>query len=104
VSWWIGQGADLNINKPKAFSGQVQAMWRFFLAVKGKYATGLQPMREATESALLATLLNSNFAPCCYRKDLASSDPLGQQWVDQDGKNVGWVQEIQYQASFEVNV
>jgi hypothetical protein len=103
VCWWIGGGQDLNLQKPRTFSGRVEARWRLIAAVRGMSNRGLAAQRDAFETALLATLLSMGDAG--YNKDLVWGDPVEQQWIDQSAaKHVGWVQEVNYTASFEVNV
>lgn len=104
VTWWMGPGRDENREKPRRFSGPVEARWRFFLAVRGKSNAGLVDMREAVEAALQATLVAIDVPEGRYRKDLAWGDPTERQWIDQDDKHVGWVQVVDFNASFEVNV
>ena len=88
---------------PRVFSGFVFAHWRFFLSIKGLRSTGLEDLREATESAMVATL-DQEFSEVTYRGDLVWQAPNPQVWLDQDEHHVGFVQQIEYQASFEVQV
>jgi hypothetical protein len=105
LTMWTGPGAQYGPGQremPRNFSGFVFAYWRFFLAVQGR-ASGLTDLREATESAMVATLVDE-FSEVTYRGDLAWQ-PLNEQvWLDRDNQAVGFVQEVEYQASFEVNV
>jgi hypothetical protein len=106
LTMWIGVGAQYGAGQremPRTFSGFVFAHWRFFLAVKGLSSAGLTDLREATESAMVATLADE-FSEVTYRGDLAWQAPNPQIWLDQDNQHVGFVQEIEFQASFEVSV
>lgn len=102
---WTNQGGEYGPgvrSTPRTFSGFVFVYWRFFLSFNGLRSEGLTDLREATESALLEVLvpeLNS----VTYRKDLAWSALDPQVWQDRDGQNVGFIQVVDYQASFEVN-
>jgi|SRR5579883_297677 hypothetical protein len=105
VAWWIGAGQDLNRTKARAFSGVVQAHWRFFLAVRGKHVRRLAILRECVEAALMGVLLGGlDVAGIAYRKDLSWDNPIEQEWLDLDQQHVGWVQEVTYSAGFEVNL
>lgn len=104
VSWWMGSGQDLNTESPRRFSGIISAGWRFFCAVPGRSSRGLTEQREAVEAAMGALVVSVNLDHGAYRKDLVWGDPVDYKWLDQDSKHVGWVQEIQFNASFEVNV
>ena len=86
----------------RLFSGTVTAHWRFFLQVPGRQA-GLTNLREATESAMLATL-GVEFSAITYRGDFSGGASQPRQWLDRDQNSIGFTQVVEYQASFEVNV
>ncbi|HEY2014639.1 MAG TPA: hypothetical protein VGH38_14110 [Bryobacteraceae bacterium] len=104
MTMWTGEGGQYGPGQrsmPTTFSGSVTAHWRFFLSVKGLRSTGLIDLREATEAAMVA-LLAEEFSEFTYRGDL-SWQPLNEQiWLDQDAQHLGFVQQIEYTASFEV--
>jgi hypothetical protein len=105
LAMWTGEGAQYGPGErqmPRTFSGFVFAHWRFFLAVKGR-REGLTDLREATESAMISTL-DAEFSGTGYRGDLAWQALPDQIWIDQDQKAVGFGQQVEYQASFEVQV
>ncbi len=104
MSMWVGEGAMYGPGQrqmPCAFSGFVVAHWRFFLSIKGRSSAKLADLREATESAMMATL-QAEFSEMTYRGDLAWQALQEQIWVDQDQHHLGFVQELEFQASFEV--
>jgi hypothetical protein len=106
VAMWTGLGGPLPQGErefPRTFSGAVFVGWRFFVAVKGLRSTGLVDLCEATESALVATLA-PEFSEVGYRGDLYWQSPPELIWVDQDRNHVGFIQEIEFQASFRVSV
>lgn len=103
LAMWIGPGQDQKIEKPRTFSGPVQACWRFFLAVQGLRKMGLTDLREATEAAMVATL-DPEIPDAGYRGDLLWQPLQEQIWLDQDANHRGWVQELEFQATFEVNL
>jgi hypothetical protein len=88
---------------PRAFSGYVGAQWRFYLAIRGRSGEKLTALREATEAAMLATI-QGEFSEITYRGDLSWQPLLEEPWLDQDNKHAGFVQQVDYSASFEVNV
>jgi hypothetical protein len=103
---WTGEGGSYGPGQremPRTFSGFVFVHWRFFLFVQGSRRAGLTDLREATESAMVA-MLATDFSGVTYRGDLAWHAVPEQTWLDQDQQAVGFVQEVEYQASFEVNV
>lgn len=104
LAMWTSEGAQYGAGQrqmPTTFSGAVFAHWRFFLSVKGLRSTGLVDLREATESAMIAVLADE-FSDVIYRGDLAWQ-PLNEQiWLDQSEQQAGFIQEVEYQASFEV--
>ena len=100
---WTGDGQDQNLQKPRTFSGVVMGHWRFFLAINGLRSTGLISLREATEAALIATLLTLG-DDTAYRKDITWGTLPEQVWLDRDQKAVGFIQEFEVQAGFEVNL
>ncbi|HXS98621.1 MAG TPA: hypothetical protein VN736_28690 [Candidatus Limnocylindrales bacterium] len=105
VAWWVAAGADQNVEKGRAFSGRIQVAFRFFLGTKGKHNTDkLEGWRYATEAAIVATLRAMVNAPCAYSKDISWSDPVPLDWLDRDSKHIGWVKQVDFRASFEVNV
>jgi hypothetical protein len=106
LAMWTGEGGQYGAGQremPRAFSGFVFAHWRFFLSVPGSRRTELTDLREATESAMVV-LLATVVSDVTYRGDLAWHALPEQVWLDQDQHAVGFVQEVEYQASFEVNV
>lgn len=106
LAMWTGEGTPYGPGQremPRSFSGFVVGHWRFFLLVRGRSSAKLTDLREATESAMLATL-QAEFTEMTYRADLAWQPLPEQTWLDQDDKHVGFVQELEFQASFEVNV
>ncbi len=105
LAMWTGNGAEYEAGRrsmPRTFSGFVFVHWRFFLAINGLRTSGLTPLREATESAMLACL-EPELSEITYRKDLAWLDADPRVWLDQDQNNVGFLQQVEFQASFEVN-
>ena len=125
---WIGTGADAgsspNAPKPSIFAGQITAHWRFWLYVPTAIAdmgtdhsSGgplfpvrsqtaqklLVPMREATEAALIATLTGLPDS-LGFRRDLSWQPPAEGQWMDMAQNLVGWLQEIEFNANFEVQL
>lgn len=105
MTMWTGEIGEYPYgvrSMPRIFHGPVIAHWRFWLSVKGLRSTGLIDLREATESAMLA-VLNEEFTSCAYQKNLGCLPLIEQQWVDQDQNHVGWVQEVEYSAGFEVS-
>lgn len=103
---WTGEGGSYGAGQremPRSFSGFVFVHWRFFLFVQGSRRAGLTDLREATESAMVA-MLATYFSGLTYRGDLAWHAIPEQVWLDQDQQAVGFAQEVEYQASFEVNV
>lgn len=106
LAMWTGEGGQYGPGQremPRTFSGFVFAHWRFFLAIPGSRRTQLTDLREATEAAMVSTLATVVSA-VLYRGDLAWNALPEQVWLDQDQQAVGFVQEVEYQASFEVNV
>lgn len=106
LAMWTGQGGNYPPGQremPRTFSGVVGVGWRFFLAVRGLRNTQLVDLCEATEAAMIATL-DEEFVGINYRGDLSWQSPPEQIWVDQDEAHVGFVQEMEFQASFGVNV
>jgi hypothetical protein len=106
LTMWTGEGGQYPAGQremPRDFSGYVFAHWRFFLAIQGRVSFGLTDLREATESAVLSALI-PEFSPITYRGDLAWQATPPREWTDADEKQAGFVQEVEYQASFEVNV
>lgn len=106
LAMWIGEGGQYGPGQremPRTFSGFIFAHWRFFLAIQGGRRSGLTDLREATESAMVQTL-TAEFSVATYRGDLAWQAVPEQVWLDQDQQSLGFVQEVEYQASFEVNV
>lgn len=108
MTMWTGEAIPYGPGQrqlPSIFSGSVLAHWRFFLSVKGLRSIGLIDLREATESAMIATLADEFSMPdCVYRGDIAWQALQEQQWVDQDSQHVGFMQPIEFSASFEVNL
>ncbi|HYX47871.1 MAG TPA: hypothetical protein VE820_13765 [Sphingomicrobium sp.] len=102
VAFWIGPGQDRQLAKPRKFSGEITAYWRFWFAVEGRLKPGLVDLREATESAMIQTL--DPEMPGFGYHGLGWNDINEQVWLDQEQKAIGYVQEIVYSASFEVNV
>jgi hypothetical protein len=104
LAMWIGPGQNQTIQKPRMFSGPVTACWRFFLAVQGLRKAGLTDMREATEAAMVATL-DPEIPSVGYRGDLLWQPVQEQIWLDLDSQTQrGWVQEVEFQATFEVDL
>lgn len=106
LAMWTGAGGNFGPGErqmPRTFSGLVVAGWRFFLAVRGLRSTGLVDLREATEAAMITTI-DREFSGVSYRGDLSWNPPPEQTWLDRDEQLVGFVQEIEFQASFGVNV
>ena len=106
LAMWTGEGGQYGAGQremPRTFSGFVFAHWRFFLLIPGSRRTELTDLREATESAMVATLATV-VTDVLYRGDLAWHALPEQVWFDQDQQAVGFAQEVEYQASFEVNV
>ena len=106
LAMWTGEGGQYGAGQremPRTFSGFVFVHWRFFLSIPGSRRTELTDLREATESAMVA-LLATVVSDVPYRGDLAWHALPEQVWLDQDQHAVGFVQEVEYQASFEVNV
>jgi hypothetical protein len=106
LAMWTGEGGQYGPGQremPRTFSGFVFVHWRFFLAIPGLRRAELTDLREATESAMVA-LLATVVSDVTYRGDLAWHALPEQVWLDQDQHAVGFVQEVEYQASFEVNV
>lgn len=102
LSMWTAEGADLQREKPRTFSGTIWAYWRFYLFVKGIRTAGLVDLREATEAAMIVTL-DPEFSG--FGRADFGWQALGEQSIlDQDEKHFGWVQPVTYSASFEVNV
>lgn len=103
---WTSEGGEYGPgvrSTPRTFSGFVYVYWRFFLSINGLRSAGLTDLREATESAILAVLVPELNA-VTYRKDLVWEAIDPQIWTDRDGQNVGFIQQVDYKASFEVNV
>jgi len=106
LTFWTGEGGELppgQRNQGILFSGWVAAHWRFFLSVKGLRSRGLVDLQEATQSAMIA-MLDDEFGGFNYRGDLAWQAPPEQVWLDQDSNHVGFIQEIEFSGTFEVNV
>ncbi len=106
LAMWTGEGGQYGAGQremPRTFSGFVFAHWRFFLFIPGSRRVQLTDLREATEAAMVATLALA-VSDVLYRGDLAWHALPEQVWLDQDQQAVGFVQEVEYQASFEVNV
>lgn len=106
LAMWADTGGNLPPGQremPRKFSGVVFAGWRFFLMVQGLRSAGLVDLREATEAAMVDTL-DPEFSGINYRGDLNWQAPPEQVWLDQDDRHVGFVQVIEFQASFGVNV
>ena len=106
LTLWVGEGNAYGPGQremPRTFSGSVVVHWRFFLSIRGSRAAGLTDLREATESAMVSTLAEE-FSGVTYRGDLAWQTLPPQTWLDRDDQAVGFVQEVEFQASFEVNV
>jgi hypothetical protein len=103
LAMWVGEGRNLQFEKPRLFSGDVTMYWRFFLFVKGVRKSGLVAQREAIESALLA-VLDPEFGVFGFRGDLSWSNPVEKQIFGVDDQHFGWSQEILFTGSFEVNV
>ncbi len=102
LTFWIGPGQDRQLAKPRKFSGELTACWRFWFAARGRLQSSLVDLREATESALILTL-DPEMSGFGYH-GLGWNGINEQAWLDQDQNTVGYVQEIEYQALFEVNV
>jgi hypothetical protein len=100
---WTGEGQNLKLEMPREFSGRVACYWRFLLSINGVRSTGLVDLREATEAAMAGTLAGE-FDDVGYLGDLAWQSLQEQQILDQDQRHFGWVQEVTYSATFEVNV
>jgi hypothetical protein len=100
MAMWTGEGQDQSTQKPRAFSGAVAVYWRFWLVIPGLRRAGLVDMREAVESALVATL---NPEGLRYRGDLSWGQLMEQSILGQDERHFGWLQEITYTAGFEVD-
>ena len=106
LTMWTGEGVPYGPGQremPRHFSGYVVAHWRFFVSVLGRSSAKLTDLREATESAMLATI-QDEFSEMTYRGDLGWQALQEQTWLDQDSRHLGFVQELEFQASFEVNV
>lgn len=101
VAMWTGEGQDQSNEKPRKFSGVLAVYWRFFLVVPGLRRAGLTDMREAVEAAMIATLEPEGIQ---YRGDLSWTPLTEQTILGQDEKHFGWLQQVTYNASFEVNV
>lgn len=100
LAMWTGEFQDEQNEHYRVFSGKVSAYWRFFLFVKGVRQDGLVALREAVESAMLATLDPELTGMTYYglRGDLQPT----QKFLDQDSCHVGWLQEVNYSTTFEV--
>jgi len=112
MTMWTGEGRPFGLGEremPRSFSGEVLAHWRFFLAIPGLRATGLVDLREAVEAAVLATL-TPEWSGLAYRGNLGWQSLNEQIWLDLDSnpdgtpQPRGWIQEVEYVASFEVNI
>lgn len=107
LAMWVGEGGNRNIalpSMPRIFDGQVTAYWRFFLFVPGFRSTGLVDLREATEAAMLSTL-NTQFTQFVYLGNVqwqALPELAISAYDLPDGDQTGWVQEVNYSATFEV--
>jgi hypothetical protein len=102
LAFWIGPGQDRQLAKPRKFSGELTAYWRFWFAVQGRLTPGLIDLREATESAMIQTL--DLEMPGFGYAGLGWDNITEQAWLDQDQNQIGYVQEVQFSAIFEVNV
>jgi hypothetical protein len=97
---WVGEGQDQKTQKPRVFSGVVAVYWRFWLVVEGLKRAGLIDLREAVESAMVWTLHPEGLG---YRGDLSWGQLVEQSILGQDEQHYGWLQEVTYTASFEVD-
>ena len=111
MAMWIGPGIDMRASpespKPSNFYGRVTAYWRIWLFAPGstkQVQESLTPLREATESAMIATLNGGLPDDLGFRGDLSWGLPKEATWVDMDQQLVGWVQELEYTASFDVQL
>jgi hypothetical protein len=103
MAMWVGAGRDDRRSKPRSFSGVVAVYWRVWLSIVGIRKGGLVDLREATEAAMIATL-DPELPSLGYVGDLEWA-PLGeQQLLSQDEQHFGWIQQVTYSATFEVNV
>jgi hypothetical protein len=107
LAMWIGPGVPHGPGErqmPRVWDGIVTAGWRYFLRVPGRRTLAdLTNLREATESAMVAVLA-MEFSEVTYRGDLVWQALPELVWLDQDNQRAGWVQEVEYSASFEVTV
>src|SRR5262249_32800381 len=104
LSMWTGPGVPVGYGERQMstiWDGVIVAGWRFVVAIKGLRSTGLVDLCEATEAAMIATLA-PEFSRITYRGDLSWQGPPELKWVDEDAEHVGWIQEIEFQASFRV--
>lgn len=106
VAMWTGVAGNYEPGRremPRKFSGAVFVGWRFFLSVRGRSSAGLVDLCEATEAAMVDTL-DPEFSGINYHGDLNWNPQPELQWIDQDEQQVGFVQVVEFQASFGVNV
>lgn len=106
LTFWTGEGQPYGPGQremPSAWSGVVAVYFRFFLFVPGVRASGLVDMRETTEAALISVLAQ-DVQGLRYMGDLGWQALNEQQLYDVEDQFVGWVQEVTYQAHFEVTI
>jgi hypothetical protein len=103
LTMWMGDGADLAMQKTRRFSGQIAVYWRFWFFVLGLEKDGLVEQREAAEAALIA-MLYQEFTSCGYRGDLNWSLPQDRKLYAADEVFYGWVQEVLFTATFGVQI
>jgi hypothetical protein len=102
LAMWVGDAQDFKTEKGRTFSGTVGAYWRFWLFGEMNESR-LVELREAVEAAMIM-VLEPEFSEFGYRGDL-SWRQLGEQEVfGQDEAHFGWRQEVNFTASFEVNL
>lgn len=102
---WVDDWLDQHIEKPRDFSGTVRAQWRVFLSVDGFRKTGFfAQLREALDSALIVTLRAGLANSVVSRGDLSRSPAIDLEWLDQDENTVHWIQQVDYSATFEVQI
>ncbi len=106
LAMWVGEGKNRDFDAVQSgrmfFSGVVAVYWRWFLFVPMR-KEGMVELAEAVQHAMLATL-EPELISLNYRGDLSWGNPIEAKWTSQDAERFGWVQEILYTATFEVNV
>jgi hypothetical protein len=107
LGMWTGEGVPYGPGlreMPCNWHGAVRAYWRFFLLAPGMTEDdrgALIGLREAVESAMIATLA-PELSEVTYRGDLGWDRLDEIEYWGADETQIGWVQEVNYSATFEV--